>query len=183
MVAILGLAPLVASTYLQSMGVYRIELVVRDTNGQPVKDAEVSTSVGSQIQKGSGYWEIDISPQTRPPDSRVQVFASLGAKSGVSTVSLGHSFYIPVTIDLAAPQSALIRGIVKDSHGKGVQSAHVSVAGYKDGTNTDEWGNFELPAHAAEGQMVTLRATKSVWTAEATVPVGATAELTLGKSQ
>lgn len=181
-VVVLGLAPIGASTYLQSRGMYRVDVVVRGTDGRPVKEAQVTASIGAQIKKGDSYWEIDIPTQNRPADRRVRIFAAEGARAGDATVSLEDSLNIQTTIDLVPLPYALIRGFVKDAHGKGVSDAHVSVSGYKDGTTTDQWGNFELPAHAVEGQMITLRAEKDGWSAQISVPAGAQAELTLKKN-
>lgn len=141
----------------------------------------LTTSIGSEIKKGDGYWEIVIPTQLRPLDHRVQIFASAGEQSGDSIVMLEDSVYIQATIDLAPRPSPSIRGIVKDMHGMGVLGAHVVVPGYTDGVTTDRSGGFEIPSHSVEGQMVTVRAEKDGWAAQETLPVGATADLTLEK--
>jgi len=178
-IILLGLAPLAASTYLESSGVYHIMLVVRGTDQRPVNEAQVTASIGATIKKGESYWEIDVPPQTRPPDHHIQVFASQGTRAGETTVVLENSFSLQAMIDLKSLPFSSIRGVVKDEHGAGVPDVHVSIPGYKDGTTTDQWGNFELPAHAAEGQMITLRAEKAGLNAQTTVPAGTEAELTL----
>ena len=178
---VLGLAPLAASTYLESRGVYRIQVVVRGIDNRPIRDAEITASVGAPIKKGEGYWEIEVPYQTRPTDHHIKIFASNGVGEGESVVSLENGYYIQTTIKLAPLPSASIRGIVKDDRGKGVPNAHVSIPGYTDGTTTDQWGNFELLAHAGEGQMITVRAQTDDLAGEITVPAGAEAEITLKK--
>ena len=59
-----------------------------------------------------------------------------------------------------------------DEHRRSVAGAHVSIPGYPDIAVTDEMGNFLLPAHAADGQIVHLRAQKDQLTADVSVPAG-----------
>ncbi len=54
----------------------------------------------------------------------------------------------------------MVRGVVLDEHGRSVAGARVSIPGYPDVAVTDEMGNFVLPAHAADGQIVQVRAQK-----------------------
>ncbi len=65
--------------------------------------------------------------------------------------------------------------------GRSVPGVHVSIAGYQEMATTNEMGNFELPAHAAEGQMVKVHAEKGNLAADLSAPAGATAELVLRK--
>ena len=48
----------------------------------------------------------------------------------------------------------------------------MSIPGYSDIAVTDEMGNFVLPAHAADGQIVQLRAQNGRLTADVSVPAG-----------
>src|SRR5712671_2324306 len=50
-IIILGLAPLAASTFLQSRGVYRVRVSVLGTDKQPVDDALVTSSIGGEPKK------------------------------------------------------------------------------------------------------------------------------------
>jgi len=175
-----GLAPLAAFTFVQIRGVYRIRVVVLGLDGQPVQNSEL-TSTGGEIKKASGYSEIDVSPQTRPADSKLFLYASVKNSflAGSYTLVLGGDYYPTATIQLAPLPEVLFRGSVRDEYGRRVAGAHVSISGYQDIATTNEMGNFELPAHAADGQMVTVHAEKGGAVADISVPTGAPAELVI----
>jgi hypothetical protein len=180
-VLILGLAPLLSSTYLQSRGLYRVRVVVLGTDKLP-DNAQVISSNGGEPKKIEGGWEFDIPPQSRPADSKLTLFASEknAFLAGRSTVVLDKDYFPTVEIQLDRDTSAIIRGDVIDEHRRPVAGVHVWIPGYPDDAVTDERGNFVLPAHAAEGQMVRLRAQKEKSTADMSAPAGSTpAELIL----
>lgn len=58
-----------------------------------------------------------------------------------------------------------------------VVGARASVSGYADVAITDGMGNFQLPAHAAEGQVVTVRAEKGRLFGTISVPADAAVEV------
>ena len=161
-VLILGLAPLVSSTYLRSRGLYIVRVFVLGSDKQPVDDASVTSSNGGEAKKIQGGWEFDIPPQSRPADGKVKLFASVKSAflAGNSTLVLDKDYFPTVEIQLEQDTSAMIRGVVLDEHLKSVVGAHVSIAGYPDVAVTDEMGTFTLPAHAADGQIVQVRAQK-----------------------
>jgi hypothetical protein len=173
-IIVLGLAPLAASTFLQSRGVYRVRVVVLGPDQSPVEDAHVSSSTGGEPKKVESGWEFDIPPQTRPADGKVILFASVKNSflSGRSTLVLAQDYYPTTTIQLASDTSAMLRGVVVDEHRKSIAGATVSIAGYTDVTTTDNMGNFVLPAHAAEGQIVQVRAQKDQLVGSVSVPAG-----------
>jgi hypothetical protein len=181
-IVVLGLAPLAASTFLQTRGVYRVRVVVLGLDKQPVHDAEVTTA-GGEIKKADVSWELEVPPQTRPAGGKLSVFASVNNAflAGSSTLVLADDYYPTATIQLAPLPAVIFRGIVKDELGRSVAGAHVSISGYQDIATTNEMGNFELPAHAADGQMVSVRAEKGNLVANLSVPAGAPAELVLRK--
>lgn len=171
---ILGLAPLVASTFLQSRGIYRVRIVVLGPDHSPVDDAHVSSSTGGEPKKVDSGWEFDIPPQTRPADGKVVLFASVknAFLSGSSKLVLADDYYPTVAIDLASDTSATVRGVVVDEHRRSVPGARVSIPGYPDAAVADEMGNFVLPAHAADGQIVQIRAQKGELVGTMSVPAG-----------
>lgn len=173
-IILLGLAPLAASTFLQSRGVYRVRVVVLGPDQSPVDDAHVSSSSGGEPKKIESGWEFDIPPQTRPADDKVVLFASVknAFLTGSSTVVLAQDYYPTTTIQLTSGTSAMIRGVVVDDHRRSVAGAHVSIPGYADVAVTDEMGNFVLPAHAADGQIVKVRAQKDQLVGSMSVPAG-----------
>jgi hypothetical protein len=181
-IVVLGLAPLMASSVLQSRGVYRVRIIVLGLDGQPVRDADV-TSVGGEIKKGDASWELEISPPTRPADGKVPLFASIknAFLAGSSTQVLADDYYPTVTIQLAPLPQIIFRGMVKDGFGRSVAGARVSILGYNDVATTNEMGNFELPAHAAEGQIVSVHAEKGDLATDLSVPAGRPAVLLLAK--
>ena len=101
--------------------------------------------------------------------------------AGSSTLILGDDYYPTATIQLAPLPEVTLRGRVLDEYGRSVAGAHVSISGYQDSATTNEMGNFELPAHAAAGQMVTIHGEKGGMVADITVPAGDSVELVLRK--
>ncbi len=178
-VLILGIAPLVSSTYLQSRGLYIVRVFVLGIDKEPVDDARVTSSNGGEAKKIQGGWEFDIPPQSRPADGKLKLLASETSSflAGSSTLVLDKDYFPAVEIQLEHDTSAMVRGDVIDDHGRSVAGARVSIPGYPDVAVTDEMGNFILPAHAADGQIVQLRAQKDQLVAAMSVPAGRTVEL------
>jgi len=178
-VIILGLAPLAASTFLKSRGVYRLRVVVLDQDKLPIEDADVNSSSGGEPKRVQGGWEFDIPMQTIPHDGKELVFASARSSflAGSSTVRLADDYYPTTTIQLVPDTSAMVRGVVEDERGRSVVGAVVSIVGYHDTFQTDEMGNFVLPAHAAVGQVVQLRAEKNGLIGKLSVPAGQSVEV------
>jgi hypothetical protein len=180
-ILLLGLAPLLASTYLQSRGLYIVRVFVLGIDKQPVDDASLTSSNGGEPKKIQGGWEFDIPPQSRPADGKLKLFASVknAFLSGNSTLVLDKDYFPTVEIRLQQDTSTVVRGNVIDDHGRSVAGARVSISGYSDSVVTNEDGNFVLPAHAADGQIVQVRAQKGQFVATLSVPAGKTVELVL----
>jgi len=64
--ATLGIFALGVSAYNKSSGVYHIRVVVLGTDGQPVPQADLSSSAGGELKQANGNWEYDLAPQARP---------------------------------------------------------------------------------------------------------------------
>ncbi len=173
-IIVLGLAPLAASTFLQSRGVYRIRVIVLGPDHSPMEGASVISSSGGEPKKVQDGFEFDIPPQTRPADGKIVFFASENSAflNGNSTVVLAEDYYPSTTIQLTSDTSAMIRGVVVDEHHKSVVGATVSVPGYQDVAVTDKMGNFALPAHVADGQIVQVRAQKGQMEGSLSIPAG-----------
>jgi hypothetical protein len=181
-ILLLGLAPVLSSTYLQSRGVYRVRVFVLGKDNQPVEDAHVTSSNGGEPKKVEGGWEFDIPPQSRPADGKLKLYASVknAYLAGSSTLVLNNDYFPTVEIQLDRDTSATVRGVVIDEHRRSVAGAQVSIPGYPDVAATDQMGNFVLPAHAADGQIVQVRAQKGRLVASTSVPAGnAAVELVL----
>jgi hypothetical protein len=174
LILLIGLAPLASSTYLQSRGLYIVRVAVLGIDKQPVDNARVTSSVGGDPKKTDGGWEFDVPPQSRPADGSITLYASVRSAflTGRSRVVLDKDFFPIVEIYLDRDTSAVVRGVVVDDHQRSIEGAQVSIAGYTDSVLTNEMGNFALPAHAADGQIVHLRAQKGRLTADVSVPAG-----------
>jgi len=175
-ILLLGLAPLASSVYLQSRGLYIVRVFVLGIDKQPIDDPSVSvtSSDGGEPKEVQGGWEFDIPPQSRPADRKLKLFAAVknAFLKGNSTLILDKDYFPTAEIQLAQDTSAMVRGIVIDEHRRSVAGAQVSVAGYSDIAVTDKMGNFVLSAHAADGQMVHLRAQKDQMAADMSAPAG-----------
>lgn len=180
---VLGISPLVASTYLASRGIYRIRVVVLGTDRQPVNQAELSSSVGGELKQARGNWELDLPPQARPSSGQITLYAAVkdAYLAGDSSLALKEDYFPTVTIQLLPLPPVTIRGTVVDENGKSVAGARVAVSGYSDIATTDEMGNFSLPAHHADAQLISLRAEKGDLAATISVIAGKDAEIVLRK--
>ncbi len=171
---LLGLAAILAQLFPQIRGIYRVQITVVSPGGQQVNDAKVTSTIDGTKKKAEDTWQLDIAPQVRPADRKVTVYAQRpdAYQAGNTTFEFGNDYTPSVTIHLAALAPVTMRGTVRDDHGKSVSQARVSVSGYHNVAVTDDMGNFELPAHAAEGQLVALHAEKEELVADVTVPAG-----------
>ena len=178
-ILLLGLAPLISSTYLQSRGLYRVRVSVLGADRQPVDDAHVISSNGGEAKKIEGGWEFDIPPQSRPADGKLTFSASVknAFLTGRSTLVLAKDYFPTTEIQLGRDTSAMVRGVVTDQHRRSVTGARVSIPGFPDIAVTDGMGNFVLPAHAADGQIVQVRAQKDQLVGTMSVPAGTSVEL------
>lgn len=141
----------------------RLRVLVLGTSGAPVEDARIWTSVGGETKKVSGGWEIDIPWSSRPAGGKTTIYASKESAFlvGSQEVSLGESLTSSATLRLAPGHFQSVRGVVVDPEGRSLGDVRVSVVGYgEDGVKTGANGEFFLPAHAADGQIVQLRAEK-----------------------
>jgi hypothetical protein len=181
----IALAGLASSTYLKSIGLYHIRIIVLGTDGQPKSQTKPTASAGGEMKQANGNWEFDMPPQNKPSDGKVTFYAQVedAYLSGTSTLELKDDYYPTVTIQLAPKPPATIRGTVVDESGRSVAGARVSVVGYSDIATTDEMGNFSLPSHHADGQSVSLRAEKDGRVANEYAIAGREAQLVLHKPQ
>jgi hypothetical protein len=172
-IIVLALAPITADTFLQSRGIYRVRITLLGLDTQPDDNAVVNSSVGGEFKKVKGGWEVDIPPQIRPADGKVTFYGSDGNAflTGECTFELARDYYPTITVHLASDNSARIRGRVIDENHLPIIGALVSILGYAE-TPTDDAGNFDLAAHAADGQIVELRVRKGRLTASGSFPAG-----------
>ncbi len=177
----LGVVPFAVNHAVQSRGVYHIQVLLVRPDGSPVYYAELKSSHGSELKISEGGWRLDIPPQTRPADGKVTFSAAVKDEflNGASTLTLADDYYPTITIPLAAETSAKIKGVVVNEKMAAVSGATVSVAGYPEVTITDSKGNFVLPAHAGNGQMVEVHAEKDGVMTHLNAPAGKVVEVIL----
>ena len=147
----------------QPADLYRVRVTLLTPSGLPVEGGEVQSSVGGEIKAVSGGWEIDIPSSTVPENGKILIRAwkREAFLSGDGELTLGDDLNPTIQIPLTRKE-VLIRGIVIDEQGNAVADAEVSVVGYgEESIITGADGNFVLPAHAADGQPVRLRAVKA----------------------
>jgi hypothetical protein len=145
-------------------GVYRVRATVLSPDGNPAEDAKVVSSLGGEIKKVAGGWEIDI-PGARPGASRrlmIHATEPTAFLQGSAEIDLGEDREPSVSIRLQADRSAKVRGSVIDAEGRALAGVRVSVAGHEaEGVVTGPDGGFVLAAGAATGQQVQLSAEKT----------------------
>jgi hypothetical protein len=163
LIGMIGLAPFVAHAYLDTHGVYRVRVNVVNDHNLPVDDARVTSSIGAEVKKVDGGWELDIPPGAKPKDGKLTVRASqLSAfLQGHTDTILNDDFNPVTTVTLIRDTSAEIHGIILDQRSQPVSGVSVGVVGFEaESTSTGVNGTFTLAAHAAEGQQVELYARK-----------------------
>jgi predicted ribosome-associated RNA-binding protein Tma20 len=177
----LGVAPFVASSFLRSRGVYHVQVFVVRPDQSPVDIAQVKASNGGDLKMVEGGWELDITPQTRPADSKLTFSASVKDEflKGGSTLILAQDYYPTATIQLVAETSAKVRGVVVDEDLRAVAGATVSIDGLSQVAVTDQKGNFALAAHAGNGQTVEIQAKKDQLVGHLSAPAGKVVEVIL----
>jgi hypothetical protein len=182
-IIIVGVTPFVATAFLQSRGVYHIQVLVVRPDDSVVDIAQVKSSNRGELKMVAGGWELDIAPKARPADAKVTLFASVKDEflSGRSTLALAQDYYPTTTIQLVAETSAMLRGVVVDEDLIAVGGATVSIDGYSDVAVTDQKGDFVLPAHAGKGQTVEVRARKDQLTGHLLARAGKVAEVIISR--
>ena len=173
-VGFVGVSPLFAQALVKMRGVYQIRVTVVGLDTQPVEDAVVACSAGGEPKKTITGWEFDVPPQTKPADGRIVLYASQrnAFLSGQTGLRLADDYFPEAVIQLVRDTSAMIRGRAVDERGKSVSGATVSVTGYGNQALTDSAGNFELPANAADGQIVQLYGEKGQLSGTLSAPAG-----------
>ena len=182
-IIILGITPFAASAFLQSRGVYHVQVLVVRPDESSADIAQVKSSNGGEMKMVAGGWELDIPPQSRPADGKLTLSASVKDEflNGRSTLVVAQGYYPTATIQLVVETSAMLRGVVVDEDLGAIAGATVSIDGYSDVAVTDQKGNFVLPAHAGKGQMVEVHAQKDQLTGHLSAPAGKVAEVIISR--
>jgi hypothetical protein len=171
-IVLLVVIPVGASVYSEIVArtaIYRLRVTVVEQQGIAVKDeeeakgVEVWSSLGGEPKRVKGGWQFDIPNAAKPKDGKLSIFASKKSAflAGRSDLTLGDDYNPAVIVNLSRDDSAKVRGQVIDARNRGVAGVRVFVSGYEsEAIITKDGGNFELPAHAADGQQILLHAEK-----------------------
>ena len=170
-IVVLVAIPIGASIYSEitaRTSIYRLRVTVVNQQGAPVNEVEeglkVWSSFGGEPKRVAGGWQFDIPSAIKPLDSKLIIYASKESAflTGSAELILGNDYNPAIIVNLRRDDSAKVRGQVVDGKNRAVAGARVFVVGYEsEAVITQEGGNFELPAHAAAGQMVLLYAGKN----------------------
>lgn len=172
-IAVLVIVPIAASVYSEintKTAIYRLRVTVAAPQGIAVKNeeeadgVEVWSSLGGEPKRVKGGWQFDIPNASKPKDGKLTIYASKESAflTGQTDLTLADDFNPAVIVNLKRDDSAKVRGQVIDAKNRGVAGVRVFIAGYEsEGIITKDGGNFELPAHAAVGQITLLHAEKT----------------------
>lgn len=178
----LGLAPLAATHLLRARDIYHVRVVLIRPDESVADVAQVKSSITGELKMVGDGWQLDVPPENRPADGKITFSASVKDEffAGKTTLVLAEDYYPTATIQLAAVTSAMLRGVVVDDGMRAIAGAKVSIDGYPEVVLTDAKGNFVLPAHAGNGQMVAVRAQKGALVGHLSAPTGKVVEVILG---
>jgi hypothetical protein len=182
-IVVLGVTPFAAYSFLQSRGVYHVKVVLLRPDESVEDIAQIKSSNGGELKMVGGGWELDVPQQARPADGKVTLSAVAKDEfmKGGSTIVLAQDYYPTAAIQLVAETSAMVRGVVVDEDLGVVAGARVTVGDYPQSAVTNAKGNFVLPAHAGNGQMVEIQAQKGDLTGHLSAPAGKVVEVVLGR--
>ncbi|MFC1479296.1 carboxypeptidase-like regulatory domain-containing protein, partial [Planctomycetota bacterium] len=141
-----------------------LHITVLDPGGTLATQALVYTLPNSEIRKVSGGWQAEISSERLSSDKKVTVYAEISDKNfkEKAEVEAIPGKHVTVEIKFTPPPEAEVSGRVVDEAGKPVQGVTVLIVGFEnEAVTTSEEGLFRLPAHAASGAQVHIRAQKT----------------------
>jgi hypothetical protein len=144
-------------------GLYRVRVTVLGAQGELIEEAVVRTSVGGEMKKVEGGWELDIPVGILPADHRLIIYAENPSSRAQKRqeLTLSTDFQPTVEIKLLEDRNTMVHGRVLDEAGNPLSEARVSIIGHEaEAVLTGPSSEFILKAHAATGQMVRLRAEK-----------------------
>ena len=144
-------------------GAVTIRLTVLGPDAMPVEDAKVWSSIGGEVKKVAGGWELEIPLSKVPATRTLTIYAAQETSylKGKRDVTFGDDPVITASLQLERETSAEVKGVVVDEAKEPIAGATVSIVGTAGVATTDAQGHFSLAAHAAMNEEVRLRIAKS----------------------
>jgi hypothetical protein len=144
---------------------YRVRVTALDPQNIPVEDAEIRSSIGGEFKKATGGWELSIPKTIKPKNSNLTIYVFDRGRFlvGQASLKLGVDPNPTISIQMRTDQTSRVYGriVEDDSLRASISGVRVSLEGFEqEAVISGANGEFKLPAHAAEGQMVRLRAEK-----------------------
>lgn len=152
-----------------SIAIYRVRVTVLDLEQTLVEEAEIHSLPSGEVKKVSGGWEIDIPAANKSADGALKIYASKSSAflKGETSLRLDKDPNPSIEIRLRSEPSARVSGWVKDSSGQGIAGALAYVCEHREeAVRTGPDGKFDLMAHKAKGQIVTMCAEKEGYISE-----------------
>ncbi len=175
------LLPVASYTYLAARNVYHIQVILLDSNSQPMTDAQVTSLPAAQMKRTESGWEVDVPPQTQSAQKKITIFAKVPESflAGHTDITLGEDFFPIARINLEKTAPATVRGEVLDERHLSVMNAAVVLPDCGTSTTSDKNGLFTLHSCVSQGQLIRIRAAKGKLMSALTVPAGDGVELIL----
>jgi hypothetical protein len=136
--------------------IYRVMVKVTDSQGRPVADAKVTSSVSENGKQQGSVWQFDIPVSAKPGNGVVTFDATKEFLKGSGQVTLAQDFNPGVAIKLVHDETARAMARVVDKNGKLVKDAVVWVERYEHEKTQITDGYFDLPSHHATGERVMM---------------------------
>lgn len=145
--------------------IYRVRVTLIGPEKRPIDDADMWSTYGGEKLRVEGGLIFQIPAASIPKDGKLTLYASKDNAflRGQGELQLGNEPNPVVIIEMTRHTTGVVvRGTVVDEANNAVEGARVSVTGHEsEAVVTKANGGFVLPAHAAVGQQVLLRAEKA----------------------
>jgi hypothetical protein len=161
----------------EQLAVFDVKLSIVSTSVSAFPCSDFRSSVAVAATSFDGGCEFRIPRQSVPSGGRVRFWGRDPESflKGDLEVTLGEVQNPTFDMKLVKDSSQIIVGILKGSDGHPLSQTSVSVDGYPP-AKTDEFGNFKLDTHAAEGETTRLTITAGNCTRTHSVIASSTAK-------
>lgn len=142
--------------------IYSVRVMPIGPGGQPIAGTTIDTSIPTVTKRVEDGWEIEIPASALPAGRRLDVWVRKEDDflHGHAQLRLADDLRPGLRVELQK-ELATVAGLVVDEADRPVEDARVFVVGHPGAAyRTGGDGQFSLAAHAAEGEIVHLRADK-----------------------